>query len=94
MAVDINITPIIREVTIEIGQGGGDAVWGDIIGTLSNQTDLALEQTAQDDAIGLNTAKATFPEAPGAKGQPPSPATELSTTVTPLSIATKILANA
>ena len=92
MAVDINITPIIREVTIEIGQGGGDAVWGDIIGTLSNQTDLALQQTAQDDlistnatdigtnvtgilaldtsqgiqdtAIGLNTAKATFPEAP------------------------------
>ena len=64
MAVDINITPIIREVTIEIGQGGGDAVWGDIIGTLSNQTDLALQQTAQDDAIALNTAKATFPEAP------------------------------
>jgi len=92
MAVDINITPIIREVTIEIGQGGGDAVWGDIIGTLSNQTDLALQQTAQDDlistnatdigtnvtgilaldtsqgvqdtAIGLNTAKVTFPEAP------------------------------
>ena len=54
MAVDINITPIIREVTIEIGQGGGDAVWGDIIGTLSNQTDLALQQTAQDDLISTN----------------------------------------
>ena len=58
MAVDINITPIIREVTIEVGQGGGGAaVWGGITGTLSNQTDLALQQTAQDDAIALNTAK-------------------------------------
>jgi len=99
MAVDINITPIIREVTIEIGQGGGAAVWGSISGTLADQTDLALEQTAQDTlistnatdigtnvtgilaldtdvtnletsqgvqdtAIGLNTAKVTFPEAP------------------------------
>ena len=92
MAVDINITPIIREVTIEIGQGGGASVWGSISGTLADQTDLALQQTAQDTlistnatdigtnvtgilaldtsqgvqdtAIGLNTAKVTFPEAP------------------------------
>ena len=93
MAVDINITPIIREVTILIGSSGGEsAVWGGITGTLADQTDLALQQTAQDDlistnatdigtnvtgilaldtsqgvqdtAIGLNTAKVTFPEAP------------------------------
>ena len=56
MAVDINITPIIREVTILIGSsgGGGVAVWGGITGTLSNQTDLALQQTAQDDLISTN----------------------------------------
>jgi len=65
MAVDINITPIIREVNISVGtSGGGAAVWGGITGTLADQTDLALQQTAQDDAIALNTAKATFPEAP------------------------------
>ena len=54
MAVDINITPIIREVTIEIGQGGGAAVWGSISGTLADQTDLALQQTAQDTLISTN----------------------------------------
>ena len=57
MAVDINITPIIREVTILVGTNAGAAVWGGITGTLSNQTDLAIQQTAQDDAIALNTAK-------------------------------------
>ena len=67
MAVDINITPIIREVTIEVGQGGGDAVWGEIIGTLSAQTDLAIQQTTQDDAIALNTAKVTYPSADSSK---------------------------
>ena len=57
MAVDINITPIIREVTILVGSsgGGGVAVWGGITGTLSNQIDLALQQTAQDDLITSNS---------------------------------------
>ena len=59
--VEASATGLVNISTIT---GGGAAVWGGITGTLSNQTDLALQQTAQDDAIALNTAKATFPEAP------------------------------
>jgi len=62
MAVDINITPIIREVNISVGtSGGGAAVWGGITGTLADQTDLSSQQIAQDDAIALNTAKVSSP---------------------------------
>ena len=51
-----------------INGGGGSVAWGSIGGTLSNQTDLQLvlnqiesDQTVQDNAIALNTAKRSYP---------------------------------
>jgi hypothetical protein len=64
----INITIVDEDNTVTLqpvvtvsgsGGGGGGVAWGGITGTLANQIDLANQQTAQDNAIALNTAKAT-----------------------------------
>ena len=49
----IEIRP--KEITVEIGTGGGGgaAVWGSITGTLANQTDLAAALQAKADSAAL-----------------------------------------
>lgn len=52
--VTLNITPSIVEVNINRGGGGGgSATWGDIGGTLSDQTDLQSALDAKQNALGF-----------------------------------------
>jgi hypothetical protein len=47
----------LQPVLVVNGGGGGSVSWGGITGTLVDQIDLKNQQTAQDVAIALNTAK-------------------------------------
>jgi hypothetical protein len=62
--IDINVTETVENVTINVVDnviqvnvnriaGGGDAVWGEITGTLSNQTDLQDALNLKQNSLGF-----------------------------------------
>ena len=56
-----DVVPLLQQLVVALGNvtgggGGGNAVWGDITGTLSNQTDL---QNALDVKSGIIDRKST-----------------------------------
>lgn len=59
--VTINVTPTLVEVNINTLTGSFGVNWGDILGTISNQTDLQAELDAKADLVGGTVPTSQLP---------------------------------